>query len=302
MRLSSGAQSLSIVHTPRRPCTVFLLQVAWTGVTPKLRALLEDGSVLKAGVAASGDAMKLWRDYGVACGGIIDLCQLAQSRLETGSRWSLAGLVERVMGQVLPKPPALRISAWDARVLSREQTAYAALDAFASLVLYHRISSLPQLPPPLPPPPLPSGCLAVGGRAPQWVEAAPPLSVLSHSKAAVHQLHVAGVCIADIAEARSIKPVTVTNYLAEAIVGGHAYLWHLCEVPPGVDALVDAAILAEAAQPAEPPAEQPAAAGDSDAVLRGHMKALKARLPEEVTFGQLRREWLRALLTLSTSY
>ena len=47
----------------------------------------------KAGVGISGDSQKLMRDYGVACGGLVDLADMANERLEPGlvQRWSLAG-------------------------------------------------------------------------------------------------------------------------------------------------------------------------------------------------------------------
>ncbi len=49
----------------------------------------------KAGVGISGDSQKLMRDYGVACGGLVDLADMANERLEPGlvQRWSLAGLM-----------------------------------------------------------------------------------------------------------------------------------------------------------------------------------------------------------------
>lgn len=48
----------------------------------------------KAGVGISGDSQKLMRDYGVACGGLVDLADMANDRLEPGlvQRWSLAGM------------------------------------------------------------------------------------------------------------------------------------------------------------------------------------------------------------------
>jgi len=280
---------------PGAPCTVYLLQIAWAGLTARLRGLLEDAGVAKAGCNASGDAQKLFRDFGVVSAGVVDLDHLAQTRLEAGSRWSLAALCARVLSRTLPKPPALRLSAWDARRLSPQQEAYAALDAFASLALFHRLSALPLLPPLPPPPPLPPGSLAAGARAALSVSALPRPAALSAAKASVLALHAAGLGVAAIAEARVIKPVTVTNYLAEAIDGGHAYRWDLLDVPPAFEPLIEAAIEAEEAAAAAAEAEVEAGAAaeeppaaDADAVLRGRMKALKVRLPEEVSFGHLR--------------
>jgi hypothetical protein len=52
--------------------------------------------VRKAGVGIGGDGQKLMRDYGVACGGLVDLADMANERVEPGriQRWSLAGAVQ----------------------------------------------------------------------------------------------------------------------------------------------------------------------------------------------------------------
>lgn len=48
---------------------------------------------LKAGVGISGDAQKLFRDFGLEMGGLVDLSEEANLRLADPdtSRWSLAG-------------------------------------------------------------------------------------------------------------------------------------------------------------------------------------------------------------------
>ena len=52
--------------------------------------------VRKAGVGIGGDGQKLLRDFGVACGGLVDLADMANERAEPGriQRWSLAGASE----------------------------------------------------------------------------------------------------------------------------------------------------------------------------------------------------------------
>ena len=77
---------------------IALLQLSWgravllvpllrlDGFPVSLRALLECGNVLKAGVGVQGDAVKLSRDYGVACRGVIDVAEvhIVATRAEEG--------------------------------------------------------------------------------------------------------------------------------------------------------------------------------------------------------------------------
>ena len=269
-----------------RPPVCYLLQLAHTGVTPSLRALLEDASVLKAGVGANTDAQKVTRDFGIHCRGVVELSDLASRVIAPPQRWSLAALVAHVFKRQVPKPPGVRLGKWDARVLSREQESYAALDAWASLRLHTQLRALPLLPPPEPPPELQveqlQGCAA--STAVTSAVAAP--AALSHAKQGVLEMHLAGLTVPQIAAARGIKPVTVENYLAEALVAGHGYFWHLLGVPDAALALNDAAV---ASEPSDAPAQAAAgAATDADAALRGRMKELKARLPEWISFSFIR--------------
>ncbi len=210
-------------------------------------------------------------------------------------RWSLSALVARVLQRQLPKPPDVRKGAWDARVLSHEQESYAALDAWASLRLHQVLSVMPLLPLPEAPPPLfleqQAGCTAA-----VVVPAVAAPAPLTHAKREVLAMHASGMSVAHIANARGIKPVTVENYLTEAIVAGYGYQWHLLGVPDVALSLVEAALASApaaavvpgAATSAVPTAPPAAAAPDPDAALRSKMKELKARLPEWVSFSMIR--------------
>ena len=219
---------LALPGCRQAPPTVHLLHVRHTGITPALRALLEDEGIGKAGVSAQGDAHKLAADYGVSCGGLLDLEQVAQLRLEAASRWSLSALVARMLQRLLPKPAALRISPWDAKHLTAEQIRYAALDAWASLAVYKRLVELPLLPPPPAPPPLPESSLGslISG-PPVVIPALGTVAPLPFTKLEAHKMHLRGAQIPDISSSRGIQPSTVSSYLAEAIDGGHAYIWFI---------------------------------------------------------------------------
>jgi hypothetical protein len=206
---------------------VYLLQLAHTGLTPQLARLLCDASVIKAGCAARNDAHKVARDFGLTPAGVVDVSDMAAARLWPPQRWSLAALVARLLARQLPKPPAVRLGAWDARVLSREQEAYAALDAWASLRVHAALAQLPLLPPPtLPPPvpgalPLPDECGACAGGSSSGagsrdiVPATSAPGAMPPAKREVHAQHCAGVSVAHIAAARGIRASTVESYLGD---------------------------------------------------------------------------------------
>ncbi len=332
------------------PPVVFLLQLAHAGLTPALARLLADPAVLKAGCGARNDAHKIARDFGVACAGVTDLSDYAAARLAPAQRWSLAALTARVLGSQLPKPPAVRLGAWDARRLTHEQTAYAALDAWASLRVYAALQRLPLLPqPPLAAPYAGGGAGGADGAAAADGACVPAVEApvaLAPTKREVHAQHCGGATAAQIAAARGIKIITVENYLCDAMcapardcaapgtprrcacmharaarrvrltlrprstrsAAGHAYNWQLLGVDDAATAAVDAALAEEAQQPPPPtaaaapaeaaaapaataaaaPLSATAAAAAAEAALRARLHALKARLPESVSFGTLR--------------
>ena len=76
----------------------------------------------------SNDALKLRRDYGLCCAGLLDLSQLAACALADGARpWCLAELCERVLRRRLRKCAELRTgSNWAAAQLTAEQLECAA--------------------------------------------------------------------------------------------------------------------------------------------------------------------------------
>ena len=86
-------------------------------------------SGVQAGVGISNDALKLRRDYGLRCAGLLDLSQLAARALADGARpWCLAELCERVLRRRLRKCAELRTgSNWAAAQLTAEQLECAAL-------------------------------------------------------------------------------------------------------------------------------------------------------------------------------
>eukprot|EP00904_Undaria_pinnatifida_P000836 jgi/Undpi1/10753/HiC_scaffold_29.g13201.m1 len=65
-----------------------------------------------------------------------------QRKVDVGRRQNLADLCLHLLGQRLKKDQHLRLSRWNVAELREEQRGYAARDAYASYVLYGRISEL----------------------------------------------------------------------------------------------------------------------------------------------------------------
>ncbi|CAM9669798.1 unnamed protein product, partial [Pylaiella littoralis] len=109
----------------------------------ELVELLEDDKLTKTGVGIKGDCTKLSNSYGVEVSRVVDLRSLAVERkVEVGLRRGLADLCVHLLGRTLPKDSSVRISRWNTAELSQEQKRYAALDAYACLLLYDRITEL----------------------------------------------------------------------------------------------------------------------------------------------------------------
>ncbi|GIM13601.1 hypothetical protein Vretimale_16672 [Volvox reticuliferus] len=154
MAVAAAADAAAADTTQGRHCCCLLLHIIHSGVTPRLRALLEAEEPCKVGVNITGDANKLKRDYGVEMGGLTELDLLANDRVlqhiahvtintEYRSRWSLAALVETVLRRQLPKPKNIRCGNWEKRPLEAAQQRYAALDAYAGLAVWAALQRLP---------------------------------------------------------------------------------------------------------------------------------------------------------------
>jgi hypothetical protein len=144
-----------VKHSTQRPAAVlqlctagacYVFQLSAMGSFPqRLRELLEDSRVIKAGCKIANDALKLRRDFGIRCAGLVDLGRLAAVALRYGYRqWSLSDLCLTLTGRRLSKDE--RCTDWEARLTS-EQLRYAALDAWASRNVC--LALLRRMPPPI---------------------------------------------------------------------------------------------------------------------------------------------------------
>eukprot|EP00903_Cladosiphon_okamuranus_P010289 g9740.t1 len=126
----------------RGTCFVFHLRRGGSGYTKEtfpiaLKAFLEDGTIIKTGVAIKADATHILNDYGVVVANTVDLRTLAKTKLVAMSSRTLAGMTACLLGKQLPKDN-IRFSRWGSTTLTDEQRDYAARDAVAAVLLYEK--------------------------------------------------------------------------------------------------------------------------------------------------------------------
>jgi hypothetical protein len=111
---------------------------------PTLKTILESPNITKAGVNIGGDAKRLLTHLEVEMKGLFELSHLYQVvKRNPGAinfkPVSMATQVEKVL--LLPiKKDDVRTSAWSQK-LAKEQSTYAAADAYAGFMLYHTLNN-----------------------------------------------------------------------------------------------------------------------------------------------------------------
>ncbi|EPQ60975.1 ribonuclease H-like protein, partial [Gloeophyllum trabeum ATCC 11539] len=136
---------------------ILLLQISAMSKFPdKLRDLLGNPDIVKAGVGIQYDCKKLYQDHGVCLRNCVDLSCLARSA--DNARWKgkysqpigLARLVAVYEELELPKGRVQR-SNWE-RPLNVKQQDYAANDAHSGFIIYTKLIAMAELvqPKPLP--------------------------------------------------------------------------------------------------------------------------------------------------------
>jgi len=155
------------------------------GMLPQqLKVLLSHPQILKAGRLVDADLGYLQN----ACKGSsqfvggLDLAKYAKDqRVINNARCSLADLCARVLGKRLNKNVLERLSdAWEDNILTSKQLQYAARDASASLMIYHKLQTLDI------PQPLPAGSLT--SPTPVLLYSADNTTVIAQGRIAVNHL------------------------------------------------------------------------------------------------------------------
>lgn len=120
------------------PGACFLFRVCQTGLTPELRQLLADPSILKIGLSLGDDLDALRHSGEFQPGGWLDLQQYVAGM----------GIDDRGLQRLYANVFRMRLSKraqrsnWEADVLSDSQTRYAAADAYTCLQLYAELKRL----------------------------------------------------------------------------------------------------------------------------------------------------------------
>jgi len=132
-----GAVRVVQVSSPSETLIVHLSRMS--SFPHRLKALLANPAIVKAGKSIGGDIKKLLVEHGAASASTVELGTFAKSRQLVGNATiGLAGLVSVLLKKTLDKDSEVRLSNWS-RPLSVEQQKYAALDSYASLVVYQHI-------------------------------------------------------------------------------------------------------------------------------------------------------------------
>lgn len=106
-----------------------------------LRAVLDDESVVKLGVAVCNDASKLRREYGLSVRGCLDLRYVLTYFPEL-RHYPAAGLKKQalaILGARISDTRMLACSNWEADTLSEAQVDYAATDVLFSVQIFEQI-------------------------------------------------------------------------------------------------------------------------------------------------------------------
>lgn len=118
--------------------TCFLFRLNYTGITPALKRLLEDKTVLKVGLSWHDDILMLKKRCDFVPGLFLDLQDIVGS-IGIEDR-SLQKLYANVFGRKISKRQ--RLTNWEVDVLTDKQKMYAATDAWSCINLYEEIMRL----------------------------------------------------------------------------------------------------------------------------------------------------------------
>lgn len=118
--------------------TAFLFRLNSIGLTPSLRRLLEDRTILKIGLSIHDDLRSLQQLGKFHAGTFTDIQD--EVRLLGIQDQSLQKIYANIMGGKISKKQQL--SNWEADILSDAQKAYACIDAWACVRLYEEIHRL----------------------------------------------------------------------------------------------------------------------------------------------------------------
>ncbi|KAL1513887.1 hypothetical protein ABEB36_003227 [Hypothenemus hampei] len=145
-KTGSGKTALIQISPNLKIC--YLLHIPLLKRLPKgLYELLHNPKIRVTGVNIKNDVRKLARDYpGFNVDQLLNSCldtgDLANRVLPCTQRWSMEKLIDYVLKMKINKSNKVRMSKWNVVPLSQNQIIYAAIDAYASLLLYKELKKL----------------------------------------------------------------------------------------------------------------------------------------------------------------
>ncbi|XP_042194534.1 Werner syndrome ATP-dependent helicase homolog [Callorhinchus milii] len=141
MKGKAGKVALVQLCPSEKKCYLFHVS-SMSGFPSGLKRLLQDEAIKKVGVGIECDQWKLMSDCDVKLKGFVELTDMANKKLQCAEKWSLNGLVKHLFKKRMCKDDAVRCSGWDQFPLSDEQQHYAAIDAYAGLLIYQKLNSV----------------------------------------------------------------------------------------------------------------------------------------------------------------
>jgi hypothetical protein len=123
---------------------IFVLHVdrAWPELPPNLVSLLENSNILKVGRNVEGDLKRVSKAFNIICAGKEELLSLCTSRrCLPSTSTSLSDISYKVLRYNISK--SQRETNWLAPILTNDQINYAALDAWAGLLIYNELINKP---------------------------------------------------------------------------------------------------------------------------------------------------------------
>ncbi|CAH2011055.1 unnamed protein product [Acanthoscelides obtectus] len=141
----TGPGNVAVIQISPDLTNCYIFHISRLKKLPKgLSEFLAHDNVRLTGNNIKNDVRKLARDFvGFNVDKMIDNCidlgVMANTILPTTQRWSLEKLVDRLLDLKINKDKKVRQSKWHIIPLSNAQKQYAAIDAYASLLLYQKL-------------------------------------------------------------------------------------------------------------------------------------------------------------------
>jgi len=121
-------------------CYIFQVSMM-NGFPCELKKVIESEDIIKTGLNINGDMSHLNVDYNITANGVVELSELANQSINNHEKWSLNGLLMNKLGYQLVKDSNVRCGDWEMYPLTKQQLEYAALDAYAGLIIYKKLNT-----------------------------------------------------------------------------------------------------------------------------------------------------------------